>query len=315
MSTRRDTRPSERFSRLDTDAVAPELQDLRELLAGHDADDVPPGFDERDALSVFAQLDERLERVQVERDSCQVFDHDLADRRLLVRERISFAEDRAVLALLGRVGDGDVEDDDPEDLLREEDGTLRPLEGPPAEAQADDENRGTDGVVAVEVAVRARRGGRHGDACLVETPEPDAESTVVDPATSLLTAAGFRGFAAVRFGVTDDQQPVLLDVTPHAPRWLRVATEAGPNLPYISHEHVTREQRFSADATVGARWVSFADYLPYVADGGEDHLTDSQWMAYITGRYQYAASLTTAAMHGSDTDVTYALLRRELGLS
>jgi hypothetical protein len=235
-----------------------------------------------------------------------------ADRRLVVRERVALDEDRAALAVAG--GDRAGNDGETEDLLREEDGTTRPLDEPPEEAEAEDD-RPLDGFAAAEVVVRARRGGRHGVACVAETPGPDAEREVLDPASSLLTAAGCEGLAAVRFGVTDDDRAVLLDASPHAPRWLRLVTDAGANLPYVSYVGVTQDLQPTGDLTTNTRWVSFADYLPHVADGGEDHLSDDQWLAYIEGRYHYGSALTAAALHSSDADVTYALVRRELGLS
>jgi len=235
-----------------------------------------------------------------------------AERRLVVRERIALAEDRAVLALTGSEQAG--QEGGEEVLLREDDGTTRPLDEPPEENGAGTDE-GLGAFVGGEVHHQARRGGRHGAVCLAETPGPDAERTVLEPARSLLTAADCGGLAAARFGVTDDGRAVLLDASPHAPRWLRLVTDAGANLPYISHITATGGQQPSGDLTTSVRWVAFADYLRHVAGGGEDTLTDNQWMAYIEGRYHYGPGLTAAVLHKSDVDVTYALLRRELGLS
>jgi len=231
------------------------------------------------------------------------------DRRLVARERVEFVEDRAALTVAG-APDPDDDEDEIRDVLVDEEGNEIPFD----QSEDLDEAVGQAGPAA-EVVVEARRGGRHGDACVARTPELDADRRVVDPTKTLLAAAGFEGLAAARYGVTDDDRAVLLDATPHAPRWTRLVTDAGMNLPYVLHVAASQERGFPTDPATNCRWVSFADYLPYVAGGGADLLSDDEWLAYIGGRYYYGTTLTAAALHDSDTDVTYGLVRRELGLS
>lgn len=199
-----------------------------------------------------------------------------ADRPLLLRERVDVERDLAVASRFG------------------EDATH----------------------TSVEVEVEARRGGRHGPACLVDLLHgAQGDAVAAEEGLRLLNTMGYRGLCSVRLVRTPDDRTVLLDATPYPPRWLGLVTDSGPNLPYAAYVDAIDADEFLPAPPVECRWVAAADYLRYLANGGEDYLTDDQWNAYVTGRFHYAVNLSAAVLHDSDVDTVEALVRQEVGLA
>jgi len=168
---------------------------------------------------------------------------------------------------------------------------------------------------SVEVEIQARRGGRHGPACLVDVLKAGSDPVAAEEGLRLLQAMGYRGLCSVRLARTPDDRTVLLDANPYPPRWLGLVTDAGPNLPYKAYADAVDADEFLPDPAGDCRWVAAADYLRYLSAGGRDYLTPDQWEAYVNGRFHYALDLTAAVLHDSDVGAVQALVRREVGLS
>lgn len=197
------------------------------------------------------------------------------DRRLLVRERIDVETDYRVATYVG------------------EEGTH----------------------TTAEASVVARLGGRHGRPCVMDLSDDFEEGpTVAEEGLRVLDAAGYVGLCALRLVETADGRTLLADASPHPPRWLRLVTDAGPNLPNVAYVEAAGGDQFTPDPSHECRWVDAATYLRYLRTGGTDHLTTDQWLAYLGGRYHYARGLTAAVLHGSDVGPTLGLVRRELNV-
>jgi len=166
-----------------------------------------------------------------------------------------------------------------------------------------------------EVRTKVRRGGRHGPACLVDLErDPNEGYLTSEDGLAVLDEAGYSGPATVRLARTPDDRTVLLEASPATPRWLRIVTDSGPNLPYAAYVEACGGDEYVPDPPEECRWVAPADYLRHLATGGEDHLSEDQWLAYLSGRFQYAKGMSAALLPESDLKPTYALFRRELGL-
>ncbi len=168
---------------------------------------------------------------------------------------------------------------------------------------------------SVEVEIRARTGGRHGPACLVDVLEAGSDPVAAEEGLRLLHAMRYRGLCSVRLARTPDDRTVLLDANPYPPRWLGLVTDAGPNLPYSAYVDAVDADEYLPDPASDCRWVAAAEYLRHLSAGGRDHLTADQWEAYINGRFHYALDLTAAVLHDSDVGAIEALIRREVDLS
>lgn len=167
----------------------------------------------------------------------------------------------------------------------------------------------------VEASVTARHGGRHGRPCVMDLPDDLGEGMVAgEDGLRVLQAAGYVGLCSVRLVETADDRTLLVDASPYPPRWLRLVTDAGPNLVNVAYVEATEGDQFRPDPPEECRWIDAAAYLRYLAAGGEDHLTTDQWLAYLGGRFHYARGLSAAVLHGSDVEATLGLVRRELDL-
>jgi D-aspartate ligase len=168
---------------------------------------------------------------------------------------------------------------------------------------------------------RARQPAGYGTSCVVDTvTDPDLR----ERALSVLEASGYAGISEAEFVYDRARETyVLLDVNTRPWKWIGLPVAAGANLPMAAYADAvdadvgadaveTDSQAYAPETVAETRWVSFADYLQLLADGGRDVLSESEWLAAARGDVDGSGGLTTAVYDPADPGPTYRLAQTEL---
>ncbi|MDY6817127.1 MAG: carboxylate--amine ligase, partial [Halobacteriales archaeon] len=171
---------------------------------------------------------------------------------------------------------------------------------------------GIDQTWSIVGRTAARHPAGYGTGCVVTT---DSAPTVEDQALRLLEATEYYGISEAEF-VYDRQREtyVLLDVNTRPWKWIRLPVAAGINLPYAAYAEAIDEPVSPPTQERTAKWLSVSDYLKRCARSGlGDHLTDDEWRAIISGRFETDPGMATAIYTPSDPGPTHQLLTTEFG--
>jgi len=164
--------------------------------------------------------------------------------------------------------------------------------------------------LAVVGNARARYPASYGTSCVVDRVE---DPTLRDRGLSVLTEAGYHGISEAEF-VYDraSEEYVLLDVNTRPWKWIGMPVAAGANLPMAAYADATNTAAPAvADEPGDVRWLSVADYLRRLADGGRDVLSEPEWRSLLRGEVD--GPLVTSVYHPGDPGPARQLLRTEFG--
>jgi D-aspartate ligase len=164
--------------------------------------------------------------------------------------------------------------------------------------------------VGVVGNARARYPQGYGTSCVVDRVE---ESTIRKRATAVLDAAGYHGISEAEF-VYDSarEEYVLLDVNTRPWKWIGMPVASGANLPMAAYSEATDGEygQFLDDEPREVRWVYLADYLKRLTDGGQDVLSQPDWLALLRGDVD--GDIVTGVYRPDDPEPASQLLRTEV---
>lgn len=151
-----------------------------------------------------------------------------------------------------------------------------------------------------------------GTSCVVERVDrPEIE----ERALSVLSETEYYGISESEFVYDRERKEyVLLDINTRPWKWIDLPVKAGANLPMAAYAEATGGE-YTASEVSDTRWVYLPDYLELLATDGSfgDVLTESEWTALVSGKFEDCSDLTTGVYSPADPAPTFDVIRTKFG--